>query len=139
MRLARRSNTKTSGDGDQVDLTPMLDVVFILVVFFVVTAVFIDETAVREYSSHTNAKSLEDRGTFVIEIKESGAIWVEDRHVSVRAIRALAAQAFAKFGSNLVISINAEALADVSVYVAVVGELRKFGTNNIVLRIVEPE
>lgn len=43
MRRARRRNNDDEAD---VDMTPMLDIVFIMLIFFIVTAVFLDETAV---------------------------------------------------------------------------------------------
>ena len=43
MRRARRKNTNDEGE---VDMTPMLDIVFIMLIFFIVTAVFLDETGI---------------------------------------------------------------------------------------------
>lgn len=43
MRRARRKNNNDEGE---VDMTPMLDIVFIMLIFFIVTAVFLDETGV---------------------------------------------------------------------------------------------
>ncbi len=43
MRRARRNS---SSDEGEVDMTPMLDIVFIMLIFFIVTAVFLDETGI---------------------------------------------------------------------------------------------
>jgi len=45
---------KRSADDTNIDLTPMLDVVFILLIFFVVTATFLSETAISAASSENN-------------------------------------------------------------------------------------
>lgn len=50
-RLTSRRNTDEGG----IDLTPMLDVVFILLIFFVVTATFLSETAISAASSDNNS------------------------------------------------------------------------------------
>jgi len=42
----RRSRKATGGDEGEVDMTPMLDIVFIMLIFFIVTATFLDETGV---------------------------------------------------------------------------------------------
>lgn len=42
----RRSRRNQGGDDADVDMTPMLDIVFIMLIFFIVTAVFLDETAI---------------------------------------------------------------------------------------------
>lgn len=44
--MSRRLNRVSKQDQDGVDMTPMLDIVFILLIFFIVTAVFLDETGV---------------------------------------------------------------------------------------------
>ena len=42
----RRNRRKQGDDDAEVDMTPMLDIVFIMLIFFIVTAVFLDETAI---------------------------------------------------------------------------------------------
>ncbi|MEP6342485.1 MAG: biopolymer transporter ExbD [Maricaulaceae bacterium] len=41
-----RRRRKTQGDEAEVDMTPMLDIVFIMLIFFIVTATFLDETGI---------------------------------------------------------------------------------------------
>ncbi len=45
---------RKKADDTNIDLTPMLDVVFILLIFFVVTATFLSETAIEAASSDSN-------------------------------------------------------------------------------------
>ena len=45
---------KRKSDDTKIDLTPMLDVVFILLIFFVVTATFLSETSISAASSYNN-------------------------------------------------------------------------------------
>jgi len=40
----RRGRRKAGGDDAEVDMTPMLDIVFIMLIFFIVTATFLDDT-----------------------------------------------------------------------------------------------
>jgi len=42
-----RRRRKTQGDEAEVDMTPMLDIVFIMLIFFIVTATFLDETGIN--------------------------------------------------------------------------------------------
>lgn len=42
----RRSRRNQGGDDADVDMTPMLDIVFIMLIFFIVTATFLDETGI---------------------------------------------------------------------------------------------
>ena len=50
----KKISANRSGDDAKIDLTPMLDVVFILLIFFVVTATFLSETAINAASSDNN-------------------------------------------------------------------------------------
>lgn len=50
----KKISGKKSEDDAKIDLTPMLDVVFILLIFFVVTATFLSETAISAASSDNN-------------------------------------------------------------------------------------
>lgn len=71
-----------------IDLTPMLDVVFIMLIFFIVTASFVKETGAdinRPESS--SAEKVED-ASILVAINAQGEIWIDQRRVDVRAIRA---------------------------------------------------
>jgi biopolymer transport protein ExbD len=50
----KKISGRKSEDDAKIDLTPMLDVVFILLIFFVVTATFLSETAISAASSDNN-------------------------------------------------------------------------------------
>lgn len=82
-RRARRSNSDEGG----VDMTPMLDIVFILLIFFIVTAVFLDEKGV----DFTQAKGDAPAGTssvVSINIDSADAISVEGRVVPLSLVEA---------------------------------------------------
>ena len=55
---AKRPSAASQQDGSQIDLTPMLDVVFILLIFFIVTSVFVTEAGIEV--SRPEASTAED-------------------------------------------------------------------------------
>lgn len=73
----------------QIDLTPMLDVVFIMLIFFIVTATFINESAIDVQRPPTTDEppDLENRN-IVFQVGPSGDITLEDRRIDVRSVRA---------------------------------------------------
>jgi len=76
-------------DGDEINLTPMLDVVFIMLIFFIVTASFIKEAGIdvnRPDAPVTETKP-EDANILVI-INASDEIWIDRRMIDPRAVRA---------------------------------------------------
>lgn len=66
----------------EVNLTPMLDVVFIMLVFFVVTATFLNETGVSVYLPPGGGEPPPDLQTIAVRVEASGAFVVNERTVS---------------------------------------------------------
>jgi biopolymer transport protein ExbD len=66
----------------EVNLTPMLDVVFIMLVFFVVTATFLNETGVPVYLPETAGEPPPDVETIAVRVVSSGIFVVNERVVS---------------------------------------------------------
>ena len=76
-------------EGDEINLTPMLDVVFIMLIFFIVTASFIKEAGIdvnRPDAPVTESKP-EDANILVI-INANDEIWIDRRMIDPRAVRA---------------------------------------------------
>jgi biopolymer transport protein ExbD len=76
-------------EGDEINLTPMLDVVFIMLIFFIVTASFIKEAGIdvnRPDAPVTESKP-EDANILVI-INSNDEIWIDRRMIDPRAVRA---------------------------------------------------
>ncbi len=76
-------------DSDEINLTPMLDVVFIMLIFFIVTASFIKETGIdvnRPDAPVTETKP-EDANILVV-INAQDEIWIDRRLIDPRAVRA---------------------------------------------------
>ena len=88
MRKRRASQSDHEGSHG-IDLAPMLDFVINLLIFFIITAVFVKEVGV-EVNRPTAFEQPEesDNESIQIQILETGEIWVDNRAVDVRAVRA---------------------------------------------------
>ena len=76
-------------DGAEIDLTPMLDVVFIMLIFFIVVASFIKEAGVEVNRPDKNQPdNPEDSTSILVEVASDNQIWMENRRVDIRAVRA---------------------------------------------------
>ena len=83
-----RSKKSRGSEESDVDITPMIDIVFIMLIFFIVTASFAKESAVevdRPNSSKTPPKS--DKVSILVEIDANNRIWVDRREVDVRRVQ----------------------------------------------------
>jgi biopolymer transport protein ExbD len=87
MRRRRHQDNHESSHG--IDLAPMLDFVINLLIFFIITAVFVKESGLvvnRPTSFDTPSES--DSSSIQIQILDTGEVWVDNREVDVRAVRA---------------------------------------------------
>jgi len=83
----RRKRTKEA-DESEINLTPMLDVVFIMLIFFIVTASFVKESGIDISRPNAATAEVKEKGNILIAISETGEIWIDKRRVDVRAVRA---------------------------------------------------
>ena len=132
---------RKSVDDAKIDLTPMLDVVFILLIFFVVTATFLSETAISAASSDNteNQQPLEDddKKNILFEIGPNNEIILNGnpRPVIATQIRSNIDQLKAENpAASVIIQPNPE--SDVSTLVMIMDAARQAGMANI--SIVEP-
>lgn len=83
---------RNSGHSDQestgIDLAPMLDFVTNLLIFFIITAVFVKESGLEVNRPTSFEQNESDAESIQIQILSDGAIWVDNREVDVRAVRA---------------------------------------------------
>ena len=86
MRRHRIDNTDTTDA--EINLTPMLDVVFIMLIFFVVTTSFVKESGVEVNRPSAATAQQQDHANVLIAIRPNGEIWVDGRAVDIRAVRA---------------------------------------------------
>jgi biopolymer transport protein ExbD len=88
MRRRRDQGNHESSTG--IDLAPMLDFVINLLIFFIITAVFVKESGltVNRPTSFETPPDEDDSKSIQIQILDNGEIWVDNRPVDVRAVRA---------------------------------------------------
>ena len=72
----------------EVNLTPMLDVVFIMLIFFIVTASFVKEAGIDITRPPAATAERQERGNILIAITANNQIWIDRRQVHPRALRA---------------------------------------------------
>jgi biopolymer transport protein ExbD len=83
----RRSRIQEQDD-TEINVTPMLDVVFIMLIFFIVTASFVKEAGIDVNRPDAATAERKERGNILVAITESGQIWINKRQVDPRAVRA---------------------------------------------------
>ena len=85
-----RKRRRDSGEEEsEVNLTPMLDVVFIMLIFFIVTATFIKEAGIQVERPDTTTAESQDDAAILIAISETDEIWIDRKERDPRTVRSI--------------------------------------------------
>lgn len=114
----------------QVDLTPMLDVVFIMLIFFIVTTSFVNETGIDINRPSAATAKKKSKGNILLAVNPNGEIWLEKRRIDIRAVRANIQRLKAKFPQSAVI-IQSDTESKTGTLVRVMDQIRLAGIKNI--------
>ena len=113
--------------GAEIDLTPMLDVVFIMLIFFIVVASFIKEAGVEVNRPDDNQPdNPEDATSILVEVASDNQIWMENRRVDIRAVRANIQRLLAE-DPEAPVTIKVEKGAEAGIVVDVADAARESG------------
>ncbi len=83
----RFSSANTSEDEADIDITPMLDVVFIMLIFFIVTSTFIKESGIDVNRPQAATAVKKAKANILIAINADNEIWIDRRQVDIRSVR----------------------------------------------------
>ena len=125
-------------DDAEINITPMLDIVFIMLIFFIVTTSFVKESGIdmtRPSSQPPKTEKISD--VIFVKIDPSGQIFVKERPTDVRAVRANIESGLAlKPDASVVVAASRD--ADAGLLVRVVDQARVAGAERVsVVALVE--
>ncbi len=124
----RRSLAAEGGDAGEVNLTPMLDVVFIMLIFFIVTTSFIKESGVEIERPESSAASPQPDAQLMVAITPEGAVWVDGRPVDAHRVGDEVA-ALASGDGGVVIQADREATT--GLLIEVMDRIREAGVEQV--------
>ena len=116
----------------EVNMTPMLDIVFIMLIFFIVTASFVKEAGIDVTRPPAATAERKERGNILIAITENDQIWMDRRQVDVRALRANIERLHAENPQGSVV-IQADKNSKNGLLVEVMDAARSSGVSNVSL------
>jgi biopolymer transport protein ExbD len=114
----------------QIDITPMLDVVFIMLIFFIVTASFVKESGIDVNRPDAATATVKERGNILIAITDSNQIWIDRRQVDARSVRANIERLHAENPQGAVV-IQADKNSKNGLLVQVMDASRRAGVFNV--------
>jgi biopolymer transport protein ExbD len=85
----KRGSLALEEEENEINLTPMLDVVFIMLIFFIVTATFIKEAGIQVERPDTTTAESQDDAAILIAISETDEIWIDRKERDPRTVRSI--------------------------------------------------
>ena len=125
----RRKRNKEE-DEAEVNLTPMLDVVFIMLIFFIVTASFVKESGIDINRPDAATATVKERGNILVAITEGNQVWIDRRQVDIRWVRANIERLHAENPQGAVV-IQADKNSKNGLLVQVMDAARQAGVFNV--------
>jgi len=117
-------------DDTEINITPMLDIVFIMLIFFIVTTSFIRETGIDPQRPEAMTAARQDRGNILIGISATGQIWMDKRQVELAAVRQMVEQARNESPESTVVII-ADERSETGILIDLMDQIRLGGILNI--------
>ncbi len=114
----------------EINITPMLDIVFIMLIFFIVTTSFIKETGIDPDRPEAMTAIKQERGNILIGISVTGDIWMNKRKIELAQVRQLVEQAKAESPEASVVIVTDEKAAT-GVLIDLMDQIRLGGVQNV--------
>lgn len=116
--------------GTDLNITPMIDVIFILLIFFLATTSFVKETGVEVERPSAATAERQEKSNILIAISQNGEIWMGGRLLDIRTVRANVEQALAENPEGSVI-ITADKSSTTGLLIQVMDQARLAGVGTV--------
>ncbi|MGM0525849.1 MAG: ExbD/TolR family protein [Pseudomonadota bacterium] len=126
--MARNRNREE--EDAAIDMTPMLDIVFIMLIFFIVTTSFVKEAGIQVNKPEANQANKEPSANIFIAIRDTGEVWMDKRQVDVKRVAANLERMLAEQPTDLVV-IQADKGAEHGRVVEVMDQIKEAGIDKI--------
>jgi biopolymer transport protein ExbD len=133
----RQQFAQIEEEESQIDITPMLDVVFIMLIFFIVTATFIKEAGIEVNRPDAATAVKQEKANILVAIGPNNDIWIDRRQVDVRSVRPNIERLHAENPQGSVV-IQADKESKTDTLIQVMDAARSAGVFNVSIAANEP-
>jgi biopolymer transport protein ExbD len=129
-----RKNQMFGGEEEEneINLTPMLDVVFIMLIFFIVTASFIKEAGIDVDRPDAPTAESQDDAAILIAISANDEIWIDRRETDPNAVRGMIERLHAENPKGSIV-IQADEESTNEMLVVVMEAAKQAGVSNVAI------
>lgn len=134
-----RSRYRVGGDGggDDINVTPLMDIVFIMLIFFIVTSTFVKEPGVEVNRPEAQTAKIRKLANILVAITDENEIWINKDKVELDAVRINVEQIRQENPKGTAV-VQVDRDADTRYLVEVVNQIRAAGIEDIAISTEEP-
>jgi biopolymer transport protein ExbD len=123
---------KKSDDSVEINMSPMVDMTFLLLIFFLVTTTFVKESGVEVNRPIASTTEPKENTNIVIGVTKDGMIYIENQIIDVRSVRSRMERFKSEMpDGNVVITADKDSLFGVAI--EVLDQVRLAGIKNVVV------
>ncbi|QNI02707.1 biopolymer transporter ExbD [Halomonas sp. SH5A2] len=126
--MRRRRSMGSADENTEVNLTPMLDVVFIMLIFFIVTTSFIKESGIEINRPESSDASPRPDAQVLVALSPEGAVWVDGRAIDAHRVGEEVAGMISEDGS---VVIQADRESTTGLLIEVMDRLEQAGVDQV--------
>jgi len=128
MSRFRSANQEDSGDSN-IDISPLIDCVFILLIFFIVTTVFVEETGVEVDKPQATSSVKLEKSSILIAVTAQGEVVYGGREIGVSGVQPLVKRMTQK--EDLPVIVQVDRAAQAGIFVRVIDEAKLAGAKKV--------
>jgi len=119
-----------------IDLSPLLDVVFILLIFFIVTTVFVKETGVEVKKPQAMSAADLEKKSILIAITKDGSVMYAGQDIGIAGVRPTVSQLLAQQAMPVILQVDQDVIT--KTLVAVMDQAKLAGATSVNLATLMP-
>lgn len=131
--MGRFTESMSDDDGESgIDMSPLIDCVFILLIFFIVTTTFVEETGVEVDKPQAASASRLEKTSIMIALTAKGEVVYGGREIGISGVRSLVKRML-QHGDEIPVIIQADSAAESGLLVRVIDEAKLGGATKVSL------
>ncbi|HEX5052122.1 MAG TPA: biopolymer transporter ExbD [Planctomycetota bacterium] len=135
--MGRFSSIQSDDASDAgIDMSPMIDCVFILLIFFIVTTTFVEETGVEVDKPQAASSVQLEKTSILIALTAKGEVMYDNREIGMGGVRSAVSRALQK--EKVPVILQADAAAPAGLLVRVIDEAKLGGADKVSLATLRP-
>jgi len=132
-----RKSLRSNFHEEEINMAPLIDMVFLLLIFFMVTTSFVKETGIDVHRPTAATATLKNKGNILLGVSEAGGIFFEKKAIDIRSVRAHIERSLAENPEGAVV-IVADRKSDTGVVVKVMDQCRLAGATRVSIAAARP-